>query len=89
MEMQYFGVCDKVTQDAYDVKWHPGQENLTDYQSKHHLGVHHQAICPWYLYIKNSPSVLPQAIRSSTLNGCVGTLPPRGAYSTYPYLGSH
>jgi hypothetical protein len=23
MEMQYFGVCDKIAQDAYDGKWHP------------------------------------------------------------------
>jgi hypothetical protein len=28
MKMWYFGVCDKVAQDAYDDKWHPGQEIL-------------------------------------------------------------
>jgi hypothetical protein len=56
MEMRYFGVCDKVAQDAYDVKWHPGQEKLADYQSKHHIGAHHQAIHPWCLH---EPSVLP------------------------------
>jgi hypothetical protein len=28
MEMQYFGVCDKIAQDTYDVKWHPGHETL-------------------------------------------------------------
>ncbi len=44
MEMRYFLVCDKVPQDAYNVKWHPGQENLADYQSKHHPGAHHQAV---------------------------------------------
>ncbi len=38
MEMQYFWVCDNIAQDAYNVKWHPGQENLNDYQSKHHPG---------------------------------------------------
>jgi hypothetical protein len=73
--MQYFWVCDKVAQDAYDVKWHPGQENLADYQSKHHVGSHHQAVCPWYLHEKNSPLVLPRAVQPSTLKGCVGTLP--------------
>jgi hypothetical protein len=46
MEMQYFWVCNKVAQDAYDIKWHPGQENLADYQSKHHTRTHHQDICP-------------------------------------------
>jgi hypothetical protein len=39
--------CDKIAQDDYDVKWHPGQENLADYQSKHHLGSHHTAFRPW------------------------------------------
>ncbi len=39
MEMRYFWVCDKVAQDAYNVKWHPRQENLADYQSKHPPGV--------------------------------------------------
>ncbi len=73
--MCYFWVCDKVAQDVYAIKWHPGQENLADYQSKHHVGAHHQAICPWYLHQENSPSVLPRASKSSSLKGCVGTLP--------------
>jgi hypothetical protein len=75
MEMRYFWVWDKVAQDAYDVKWHSDQENLADYQSKYHVRAHHQAACPWYLHEKNSPLVLPWAIRPSTLKGCVGTLP--------------
>jgi hypothetical protein len=57
MEMRYFWVGDKVAQDAYEIEWHPGQENLADYQSKHCIGSHHQAfahgiytklILPWY-----------------------------------------
>jgi hypothetical protein len=31
MEMRYFWVGDKVAQDAYEIKWHPGQENLAEY----------------------------------------------------------
>ena len=75
MEMRYFWVSDKIAQNAYDVRWHPGQENLADYQSKHHAGSHHKAVRPWYLHEKNSPEVLPRAHRPSTLKGCVGTLP--------------
>jgi hypothetical protein len=75
MEMQCFWVCNKIAQDAYNVKWHPGQENLADYQSKHHPGVHHTAIHPWYLHEINLPLVLPQAVRPSTLKGCAGTRP--------------
>ena len=74
MEMRYFWVCDKIAQDAYNVKWHPIQENLADYQSKHHTGAHHQAVRPWYLHEQSSPLILPQASRPSTLKGCVGTL---------------
>ena len=75
MEMRYFWVCDKEAQEIYDVKWHPGKENLADYQSKHHPGAHHTAVRPWYLHEHNSPLVLPRASRPSTLKGCVGTLP--------------
>ena len=73
MEMRYFWVCDKIAQNAYDVKWHPGLENLADYQSKHHTGSHHKAVRPWYLHEANSPLVLPRALRPSALKGCVGT----------------
>jgi hypothetical protein len=41
MEMQFFWVADKIAQGMYDISWHPGMENLADYQSKHHLGSHH------------------------------------------------
>ena len=34
MEMSFFGVGDKFTQEMYDLCWHPGQENLANYQSK-------------------------------------------------------
>jgi hypothetical protein len=74
MEMQYFWVGDKVAQDIYNLSWYPGQENLANYQSKHHIGSHHQAVRPWYLHQADSPRVLPRALRPSTLKGCVGTL---------------
>ncbi len=44
MEMRFFWVGDKVAQDMFTLRWHPGQENLADYQSKHHLGSHHIAV---------------------------------------------
>jgi hypothetical protein len=74
MEMQYFWVGDKVAQEMYTLSWHPGQENLANYQSKHHIGSHHLAVHPWYLHQEDSPRVLPWALRPSALKGCVGTL---------------
>jgi hypothetical protein len=58
----------------YTLSWHPGQENLANYQSKHHIGSHHQAVCPWYLHQADSPRVLPCELRPSALKGYVGTL---------------
>jgi hypothetical protein len=75
MELKFLWVCENVAQDAYDVKWHPGQENLADYQSKHYTGAHHTAVRPWYLHEVTSPLVLPWELKLSTLKGCVGTLP--------------
>jgi len=74
MEMKYFWTCEKDAQNVFSFKWHPGMENLTDYQSKHHLGGHHTVVRPYYLHEKNSPLELPRAIRPSTLKGCVGIL---------------
>jgi hypothetical protein len=58
----------------HDITWHPGMENLVDYQSKDHLGSHHVNVKPWYLHMENSPPYLPRAQSQSTLKGCVGTL---------------
>jgi hypothetical protein len=58
----------------FALRWHPGQENLADYQSKHHVGSPHIAVLPWYLHTENFPRYLPRALRPSTPKGCVGTL---------------
>ncbi len=74
MEIRFFWISGKVAQDMYALAWHPGQENLADYQKKHHMGSHHLAVQPWYLHMKNSPCFLPRAQTPSALKGCVGTL---------------
>jgi hypothetical protein len=88
MEMRFFWIGDKIAQEMYTLNWHPGQENLADYQSKHHAGSHHVAVRPWYSHLKNSPRVLPRAARPCALKGCVGTLKD-GTYAKYPYHGLH
>jgi hypothetical protein len=74
MDMRFFWVGDKVAQEMYKLRWHPGQENLADYQSKHHTMSHHINVCPWYLHMENYPRFLPRAQKPSALKGCVGTL---------------
>jgi hypothetical protein len=72
--MRYFWTCETDAQNVYSFQWHPGTEDLADYQSKHHPGAHHTAVRPYYLHETNSPLELTRAIKPSTLKGCVGTL---------------
>ena len=88
MEMRFFWVGDKIAQNMYDVSWHPGMENLADYQNKHHIGSHHVRVRPWYLHMDNSPWYLPRVQSHSTLKGCV-ELSKMGMYIMYPYLELH
>jgi hypothetical protein len=67
MEMHFFWISDKCAPEMYALHWHPGQENLADYQSKHHTGTHHTAVCPWYLHESNSLHLLPQVKAPSAL----------------------
>ena len=61
MEMRYFYCCDQVDKGYFQVIWTPGLENLADYLSKHHPGVHHKAVRPVYLHCEESPRVLQRA----------------------------
>jgi hypothetical protein len=75
MEMRFFWVTDQVKRDLFNGRWHPGQDNLADYFTKHFDTPHHIAVQPWYLHAKASPLVLPRAAAPKSLRGCVGTLP--------------
>eukprot|EP00804_Cyclotella_cryptica_P001099 CCRYP_008385-RA/>CCRYP_008385-RA protein AED:0.18 eAED:0.13 QI:0/0/0/1/0.4/0.16/6/0/1406 len=83
MEMRFFWVTDQVNQHHFHVRWHPGQENLADYFTKHFDTRHHISVRPWYLHTKDSPQFLPRAAAPSSLRGCVGTL-PNGYMRTSP-----
>jgi hypothetical protein len=85
MEIRFFWAADAVEQGKFDIKYYPGKENLADYQSEHHLGSHHKAVCPWYLHEPTSVRKLPRTSKPSTLKGCVGNLPD-GYHKSNPYL---
>jgi hypothetical protein len=67
MEMRFFWVADAVEAEKFDIQYNPGKENHGDYQSKHHLGAHHTAVCTWYLHEKMSLQELPRASKPSAL----------------------
>eukprot|EP00957_Ditylum_brightwellii_P097823 7449152-Ditylum_brightwellii.AAC.1 len=48
MNMRFFWILDQIEQRNFDVICCPGQENLADYPTKHHLAGHHQRISPCY-----------------------------------------
>ena len=75
MEKNFFWITNQVEIQNFNVTWHPGQENLADYFTKHFDARHHQLVRPYYLHMHNSPTTLPRALAPSTLKGCVGTLP--------------
>eukprot|EP00804_Cyclotella_cryptica_P016363 CCRYP_009915-RA/>CCRYP_009915-RA protein AED:0.19 eAED:0.12 QI:0/0/0/1/0/0/2/0/920 len=77
MEMRFFWVTDQVNRRHFQVRWHPGQENLADYFTKHFDARHHISVRPWYLHTKDYPQFLPRAAAPSSMRGCVGTLPNR------------
>ena len=74
MEMRFFWVTYQVKNGVMHIQWHPDQENLADYTSKHHDSNHHQIVRPWYIQEYNSLRVLPRAAKPSALLGCVGTV---------------
>jgi hypothetical protein len=73
-EMRYFWLLDQEVQKYFRFKYHPGQENMGDYPSKHHTGPIHQHVRPYYLHAKNSPRILPRALKPSSRRGCAETL---------------
>jgi hypothetical protein len=75
MEKNFFWTTDQVALGNFNITWHPGQENLADYFTKHFDARHHQTVRPYYLHMHNSPKTLPRALAPRTLKGCVGTLP--------------
>lgn len=82
MEMRFFWVADQVDIGNFNVTWHPGQENLADYFTKHFDTKHHLTVRPWYLHSEHSPTILPRALAPCTLKGCVGPLTHGYARST-------
>ena len=55
MEMHYFYICDLVKNEDVKVIWHPGQEKLGDYASKHHDEKHYRNVRPIYTYMRHNP----------------------------------
>ncbi len=47
---------------------------LCDNPPKHHSANIHQHVCPYYVHMNNSPTVLPQAAKPSSWRGCAETL---------------
>ncbi len=53
MEMQYLWLFYQEAQQMFNIVCHPGQENLGEYPSKHHLGMVHKHVYPYYLHFDN------------------------------------
>ena len=67
-------LLDGEAQQLFRFYYQPGQENLSNYPSKHHTADIHQHVCPYYVHMHNSPTFLPQAAKPSSQQGCGETL---------------
>jgi hypothetical protein len=72
--MQYFWLLDGNVQKLFCFHHQPGQENLGNYPSKHHPANIHQHVCPYYVHMNNSPTLLPRTAKPSSWQGCPETL---------------
>jgi hypothetical protein len=50
IDMRYYWIRDRVTQNEFTIHWKPGIVNLADYHSKHFSPTHHQYHRPIYLH---------------------------------------
>jgi hypothetical protein len=59
IDMWYFWLLNGEVQKLFRFYYQPGQENLDNYASKHHSANINQHVCPYYVHMNNSPTVLP------------------------------
>jgi hypothetical protein len=59
IEMRYFWLLDGKTQQYFKSYYQPGLKNLGNYPSKHHTAAIYQHVKPYYVHMKNSPTLLP------------------------------
>ncbi len=88
MEMRYFWSLDGETQQYFKFYYQPGLEK-GDYPSKHHTADIHQHVRAYYVHMDNSPTILPQAMKPSTYQGCAEILgDPYSKKSPLPSVGT-
>jgi hypothetical protein len=89
MEMWYFLLLDGETHKYFKFYYQPGLKNLGDYPSKHHTANIHQHVLPYYVHMDNSPTLLPQAMKPSTCQGCAEIIgDPYSKKSPLPSIGT-
>ena len=74
MEMRYFWLLDQQAQKNFKFSYQPGQNNMGDYQTKHHTAEIHHNVRPYYLHLPNSLKTLLCATNPSARQGCAQTL---------------
>jgi hypothetical protein len=89
MEMHYFWLLDGKTQTYFKYYYQPGQENLGNYPSKHHIAHIHQHVRPYYVHTDTSPIILPRAMKPSIWQGFAEILgDPYAKKSPLPRIGA-
>ena len=66
MDMRFYWLRDRQSQDQFKYYWAPGKTNLADYFTKHHSPAHHKRLRPIYLHAPNSPRDLQGCVKLLT-----------------------
>ena len=58
IDMQFYWLKDRVTQQMIKVYWAPGKVNLANYFTKHHLASHVKKVRKMYVHELDSPRTI-------------------------------
>jgi len=59
INIRFYWLKDRAEQGQFEIYWEPGKNNLADYPTKHHTGMHHATARPIYLYnVEKSPTTV-------------------------------
>jgi hypothetical protein len=65
INMRFYWIRNQIKQGQFIVYWAPGNDNLSDYFTKHHSPAHHKLMRSRYLLELHKP------VQASSVRGCV------------------
>ena len=74
MEMRYYWLLNQASQNYFKFYHQPGTKLLAKYPREAYTGPIHTYVCPYYLCMQNSPTLLLRAAQPTVQQGCTEIL---------------